>query len=109
MNERQIELAYEGKRVWDLKRWLLYEGGAGFDPNIGGGFDNATYAYNPEGAWGAGWRIYGRKDGRPYYTKANNVLTKLGLKPLSGRNIPVRYGGYVWIMIMRWLSISMEK
>ncbi|MFR7464757.1 MAG: RagB/SusD family nutrient uptake outer membrane protein [Phocaeicola vulgatus] len=25
LNERQIELAYEGKRVWDLKRWLLYE------------------------------------------------------------------------------------
>ena len=25
--ERQIELAYEGKRFWDLWRWLLYDGG----------------------------------------------------------------------------------
>ena len=32
LTERQIELAYEGKRPWDLKRWLLFEGGAGFDP-----------------------------------------------------------------------------
>ena len=94
LNERQIELAYEGKRVWDLKRWLLYEGGAGFDPNIGGGFDNATYAYNPEGAWGAGWRIYDGKDGRPNYTKANNVLTKLGLKPLSGTKHTSKIWGY---------------
>lgn len=27
--ERQIELAYEGKRFWDLWRWLLYDGGQG--------------------------------------------------------------------------------
>lgn len=25
LNERQVELAYEGKRSWDLKRWLLFE------------------------------------------------------------------------------------
>ncbi len=27
--ERQIELAYEGKRFWDVWRWLLYDGGQG--------------------------------------------------------------------------------
>lgn len=29
LKERQIELAYEGKRSWDLWRWLLYDGGQG--------------------------------------------------------------------------------
>ncbi len=29
LKERQIELAYEGKRFWDIKRWLLYDGGQG--------------------------------------------------------------------------------
>lgn len=27
--ERRIELAYEGKRFWDIWRWLLYDGGQG--------------------------------------------------------------------------------
>jgi hypothetical protein len=27
--ERRIELAYEGKRYWDIWRWLLYDGGQG--------------------------------------------------------------------------------
>lgn len=29
--ERQVELAYEGKRFWDLQRWMLYDD----DPSIG--------------------------------------------------------------------------
>lgn len=29
LKERQIELAYEGKRFWDIKRWLLFDGGQG--------------------------------------------------------------------------------
>ena len=27
--ERRVELAYEGKRYWDIWRWLLYDGGQG--------------------------------------------------------------------------------
>ena len=37
LNERRIELAYEGKRFWDLRRWMLFEAGTttsrlGFTP-----------------------------------------------------------------------------
>lgn len=94
LNERQIELAYEGKRSWDLKRWLLFEGGAGFDPNIGGGYNSSTGAYNPDMAWGSGWKIYDGKSGRPDYSKMNNVLTRLGMKPLSGTKHTSKIWGY---------------
>ena len=94
LNERQVELAYEGKRSWDLKRWLLFEGGAGFDPNIGGGYDAATGKYDPIASWGAGWKIYDGKNGRPEYSRTNNVLTKLGLTPLSGTKHTSKIWGY---------------
>ncbi|WP_288242679.1 RagB/SusD family nutrient uptake outer membrane protein [uncultured Bacteroides sp.] len=94
LNERQIELAYEGKRSWDLKRWLLFEGGAGFDPNIGGGYNSASGKYDPVASWGAGWKIYDGKDGRPEYSRANNVLTKLGMEPLSGTKHTSKIWGY---------------
>lgn len=29
LRERQVELAYEGKRYWDIWRWMLYDGGQG--------------------------------------------------------------------------------
>jgi hypothetical protein len=77
--ERFVELAYEGKRSWDCRRWLLYEGGAGFDPTTA---NNANY--DPETFWGTGWKIYDGKSGRANYTKSNNVLTMLGLRPISG-------------------------
>lgn len=94
LNERQVELAYEGKRSWDMRRWLLYEGGAGFDPRIGGGFDDATRAYDPEGAYGTGWRIYDGKNGRPDYTRADNVLTRLGIPRFSGTKHHTKVWGY---------------
>ena len=30
--ERRVELAYEGKRFWDIQRWLLYDGASSTDP-----------------------------------------------------------------------------
>ncbi|MGX5687867.1 RagB/SusD family nutrient uptake outer membrane protein [Arcticibacter tournemirensis] len=30
LNERKIELAYEGKRFWDLRRWLLFDDTYGY-------------------------------------------------------------------------------
>jgi hypothetical protein len=31
--ERRVELAYEGKRFWDLQRWMLYSDDAGLNDN----------------------------------------------------------------------------
>jgi hypothetical protein len=35
LNERKIELAYEGKRYWDLRRWMLYDNTYGTCSRLG--------------------------------------------------------------------------
>lgn len=88
--ERRVELAYEGKRSWDMRRWLLYEGGAGFDPVLAG-VDGKNY-YDPEVAWGLGWKLYDGQDGRASYSKTNNILTMLGINRFSG----TKHVGEIW-------------
>jgi hypothetical protein len=88
--ERFVELAYEGKRTWDMKRWLLYEGGAGFDPRLVA--IDGNNIYNPEEAYGMGWKLYNGTNGRPTYTKTDNVLTRLGLSRYSG----TKHRGKIW-------------
>lgn len=79
--ERRIELAYEGKRAWDTRRWLLYEGGAGFHIANDGNID-------PKTAHGQGWKLYKE------YTAASNVCTKLGVEPISGMKHISEIWGY---------------
>lgn len=57
--ERQIELAYEGKRFDDLRRWMLFDGGATL----------------PDGAPST-WRLTGW---------GGNTCTYLGFTPLNGQ------------------------
>lgn len=59
--ERQIELAFEGKRFDDMRRWLLFDGGANFS-QIG-----APSTWTPSGMWGS------------------NTCTYLGVKELNGQ------------------------
>lgn len=58
--ERQIELAYEGKRFDDMRRWLLFDGGAEFSSIQGAP---------------ASWTLTGF---------GGNTCTWLGVKPLNG-------------------------
>ena len=67
--ERQIEFAYEGKRFDDMRRWLLWDGGANFN--------------QVNGAPGS-WTLSGF---------GGNTCTYLGLEPLNGKrrdNIELR-------------------
>ena len=57
--ERQIELAYEGKRFDDLRRWMLFDGGTGTA-------DGAPSTWTLTG-WGG------------------NTCTYLGFKPMNGQ------------------------
>ena len=59
--ERQIELAYEGKRFDDLRRWMLFDGGANMS-EVSGCPDN--------------WRLTGWN---------GNTCTYLGFTPLNGQ------------------------
>ncbi len=59
--ERMIELAYEGKRFDDMRRWLLFDGGANFSEVTG-----APSTWTLDG-WGG------------------NTCTWLGFKPFNGQ------------------------
>ena len=56
--ERQIELAYEGKRFDDMRRWMLFDGGVG------------------QGALNASWALSGF---------GGNTCTYLGVTPMNER------------------------
>jgi hypothetical protein len=59
--ERQIELAYEGKRFDDMRRWLLWDGGANF-----GQIEGAP----------SSWTLTGF---------SGNTCTYLGVEPFNGK------------------------
>ena len=92
LNERAVELAFEGKRSTDMRRWLLFEGGAGFDPRLASSFNNTENSYDPQEAWGLGWKLYDGTNGKGTYTASNNVLTKLGLPLFAGS----RHTSKIW-------------
>ena len=70
MYERQIELAYEGKRFEDMRRWMLWDGGEG------------------QSTLKSSWALSGF---------GGNTCTYLGVEPLNGKRrtgIEVRVSDY---------------
>jgi hypothetical protein len=77
--ERQIELAYEGKRFDDMRRWMLFDGGANL----------------PEGA-PTSWQLTGW---------GGNTCTWLGFKPWNGQrreNVEFRTGNQFGVGTTQW-------
>jgi len=70
LNERKIEFAYEGKRFWDLRRWMLFGGDAESDAIL------ARLKMSPlNGTRRTGYWITVKKtDGTPYVGNANPLV-----------------------------------
>ena len=84
--ERQIEFAYEGKRFDDMRRWMLYDGGASL----------------PQGA-PSSWQLTGW---------GGNTCTWLGYKPLNGQrreNIEFRTANKFGVGTAYWYGDPLIK
>lgn len=66
--ERQVELAYEGKRAYDMRRWMLFDGGVG------------------QGSLNSNWALTGF---------GGNTCTYLGVTPMNNRGRRHRIELYV--------------
>lgn len=86
IDERKIEFAYEGKRFWDLRRWMLFNNDFGTCTRLGMQPINGTRR--------TGYWIYAKKgDGTkyvassgtandPFLRKANNTVPVIDREPL---------------------------
>lgn len=74
LNERKIEFAYEGKRFWDLRRWML------FDNNSSGTLDRL--GMQPlNGIRRTGYHIVVKKADGSLYTGSKDPLILDGINP----------------------------
>jgi starch-binding outer membrane protein, SusD/RagB family len=65
LNERKIEFAYEGKRFWDLRRWLLFNNDFGTCSRLG--------VQPIDGMRRTGYYVYVKKADGTKYIGANNA------------------------------------
>ena len=94
--ERQIELAYEGKRFDDLRRWMLYDGGTLQDP--ADGVVDAEAQSLP-----STWKVTGW---------GGNTCTWLGFTPLNSvrrETIEFRTGSQFGVGTTQWDSDPLLK
>lgn len=66
--ERRVELAYEGKRYWDIQRWLLYGGVSSMRPTANTTTKLGLTNINGTNRTGYYWQVAG-------YTGTNDPLT----------------------------------
>lgn len=83
INERKVEFAYEGKRFWDLRRWMLYNDDFGTCSRLG---------QTPiEGMRRQGLFFIAQKAGANYVgTDDPFIVNKSGVFPVADRN-PATY------------------
>lgn len=82
INERKVEFAYESKRFWDLRRWLLFNDDFGTCSRL---------AQTPiEGMRRQGLFFIAQKDGANYIGNADPFIPVNGVAPVADRN-PTTY------------------
>jgi hypothetical protein len=78
INERKVEFAYEGKRFWDLRRWMLYNNDFGTCTRLG---------QTPiEGMRRQGLFFVAQKNGANYVGSTDPFLPVNGVAPVADRN-----------------------
>lgn len=82
INERKVEFAYESKRFWDLRRWLLFNDDFGTCTRLG----QAPI----EGMRRQGLFFIAQKNGANYVGNADPFLPVNGVAPVADRN-PATY------------------
>ncbi|KDN55869.1 RagB/SusD family nutrient uptake outer membrane protein [Flavobacterium seoulense] len=82
INERKVEFAYESKRFWDLRRWMLFNNDFGTCTRL-----NQTPI---EGMRRTGVFFIAQKNGANYVGTADPFLPVNGVAPVADRN-PVTY------------------
>ncbi|MBD1433208.1 RagB/SusD family nutrient uptake outer membrane protein [Sphingobacterium sp. DN00404] len=76
LDERKVELAYEGKRFYDLRRWMLFDNETGMNTRLGIPVLNGTRR--------TGYRITVRNEDVPFYSAVDPLLGEAA--PLVNRN-----------------------
>jgi hypothetical protein len=78
INERKVEFAYESKRFWDLRRWLLFNNDYGTCTRLG---------QTPiEGMRRQGLFFVAQKNGANYIGAADPFIAVNGVAPVADRN-----------------------
>ncbi|KGE14985.1 RagB/SusD family nutrient uptake outer membrane protein [Sphingobacterium deserti] len=78
LNERKIEFAYEGKRFYDLRRWMLFDDATGMNSRLGIPVLNGTRR--------TGYTIKVKTAGGEYFGVADPLLANGGNAPVANRN-----------------------
>lgn len=79
LNERKIEFAYEGKRYYDLRRWMLFDDSAGTTTRLGIAPLNGTRRT-------AYYIVAKKTDGTNYYGSTDQfVANSAGVAPIVNR------------------------
>lgn len=80
LNERKIEFAYEGKRFYDLRRWMLFDDTAGTTTRLGIAPLNGTRRT-------AYYIVAKKTDGTKYYGSSDQFLANAaGVAPIVNRD-----------------------